>query len=187
MNLIINGGEAMGGQNGTVMVSTAVQQVDEHYLRTVFAGRDIATGKYVVLEVQGTGCGMDEATVGKIFDPFFTTKSMGRGLGLAAAPGIVQGHRGAIKVYSQPGKGTTFKVLFPASEQAHVESRDGTPQRDLTGQGVVWVVDDEDVVRRTAKRLCSATVTRCCWPKTGRMRWTSSARCTIESAPSFST
>ncbi len=151
MNLIINGAEAMNGQSGAVLVSTEVQQVDEYYLRSVYSGQDIAPGKYVMLLVQDTGCGMDEATIGKIFDPFFTTKFMGRGLGLAAALGIVHGHRGAIKVYSHPGKGSTFKVLFPASDQPAPEHRNAAPQRDLTGHGVVLVVDDEDVVRRTAK------------------------------------
>jgi PAS domain S-box-containing protein len=151
MNLIINGAEAMGGQNGTVLVTTGTQQVDEYYLRSMFAGHDIAAGKYVMVEVQDTGCGMDDATIAKIFDPFYTTKFMGRGLGLAAALGIVRGHRGAIKVYSQPGKGSTFKVLFPASEQPQIDTRESQAQRDLTGVGVVMVVDDEDVVRRTVK------------------------------------
>ena len=151
MNLIINGAEAMGSQNGTVLVGTGLQQVDEYYLRSVFTGHDIAPGKYVMLEVQDTGCGMDEDTISKIFDPFFSTKFMGRGLGLAAALGIVRGHRGAIKVYSQPGKGSTFKVLFPSSGQTQSETRETAAQRDLTGKGVVLVVDDEDTVRRTVK------------------------------------
>jgi CheY-like chemotaxis protein/two-component sensor histidine kinase len=151
MNLIINAAEAIGeGMNGTVLVSTGVQQVDEHYMRTVLAETAIKPGKYVYLEVNDTGRGMDEETKARIFEPFFTTKFTGRGLGLAAASGIVRSHRGAMKVYSTPGKGSTFKVLFPTTEQegSQQESKPGT---DLSGTGVVLVVDDEAVVRQTAK------------------------------------
>jgi PAS domain S-box-containing protein len=151
MNLIINGAEAMGDQNGTVLVSTGVQEVDEYYLHSVNSGHEIAPGKYVFLEVQDTGSGMNEETIAKIFDPFFTTKFMGRGLGLAAALGIIRGHRGAIKVYSQPGKGSAFKVLFPAREQEVPSAGTVSQFRDVTGTGVVMVVDDEEVVRRTVK------------------------------------
>ena len=114
MNLIINAGEAIGDQNGTVTVATGVQQIDDHYLRSVQGSDDLSQGEYVFIEIQDTGSGMDQEMLNRIFDPFFTTKFMGRGLGLAAAIGIVRGHHGAIKVYSQPGKGSTFKVLLPA-------------------------------------------------------------------------
>jgi PAS domain S-box-containing protein len=151
MNLIINGAEAIGDHVGTVMVTSGVQQVDEYYMKSVPSGYGLSPGRFVFLEVQDTGCGMDQETVARIFDPFFTTKLMGRGLGLAAALGIVRGHHGAIKVYSQPGRGSTFKVLFPAQEQTAQTGSHAAPYRDLTGTGVVLVVDDEDVVRRTVK------------------------------------
>ena len=116
MNLVINGAEAIGeAQNGTVFVTTAAQEIDEAYLRQNFAGEPIRLGTYVSLEVQDTGCGMTEETKKRIFDPFFTTKFTGRGLGLAAVLGIVRGHQGTIRIYSIPGKGSTFKILLPAA------------------------------------------------------------------------
>ena len=151
MNLIINGAEAVGSSEGLVFVSTGVQQVDETYLRGSHAGEPISPGTYVCLEVQDTGIGMDEATIARIFDPFFTTKFMGRGLGLAAALGIVRGHRGVIQVYSHPGQGSTFKVLLPAREEVAGARTEVQPAADVKGTGVVLVVDDEEIVRRTAK------------------------------------
>ena len=78
----------------------------------------VAPGKYVTLEVRDAGCGMDARTISRIFDPFFTTKFTGRGLGLAAVTGMVRGHKGALHVESTPGKGSCFKVLFPATGDA---------------------------------------------------------------------
>ena len=96
---------------------------------------------------------MTPETIEKIFDPFFTTKFTGRGLGLAAVLGIVRGHRGAIKVYSTPGQGTTFKILLPAAGQ-HVVKAEEVSVAPATARGeTVLVVDDEQIVRRTAKTM----------------------------------
>jgi CheY-like chemotaxis protein len=154
MNLVINGAEAIpAGEIGTVLVRTGVQDVDEAYIQSTVLPADLTPGQYVVLEVNDTGIGMDAHTMDRIFDPFFTTKFTGRGLGLAAVIGIVRGHKGALKIYSTPGQGTTFKVLFPvtsqpASEELAPSTASSHPLR-LTG--LILVVDDEEIVRKTAK------------------------------------
>jgi PAS domain S-box-containing protein len=153
MNLVINGAEAIGEQAGTVLVTTHLQNVDEHDILTIWGNNELLPGKYVALEVHDTGCGMDQATISKIFDPFFTTKFTGRGLGLAAVMGIVRGHQGTLKVYSSPGQGTTFKVLFPIAPAA--KRREAEDRTDAVaaahGRETILVVDDEEIVRLTAK------------------------------------
>jgi len=152
MNLVINGAEAIGEEKpGTVTVTTSVKEVDEMYLQQTFGVSSISPGRYVLLEVDDNGCGMDDATVSRIFDPFFTTKFAGRGLGLAAVMGIVRGHKGALRVYSAPGRGSSFKVLFPASQSEAVNQDAGPAVTDLQGTGTILVIDDEEVVRRIAK------------------------------------
>ena len=113
MNLITNASDAIGEHSGTIVIRTGEVYVDREYLATTYLDDDLIEGSYAFLEVSDTGSGMDPDIQAKIFDPFFTTKFTGRGLGLAAVLGIVRGHRGAIKVESIPGRGTTFRVLFP--------------------------------------------------------------------------
>jgi signal transduction histidine kinase/CheY-like chemotaxis protein len=153
MNLVINGAEAiLEGQTGTVLITTAVQDVDDAYIQTTIPGTDLKQGRYVTLEVHDTGIGIAPEIVSRIFDPFFTTKFAGRGLGLAAVRGIVQGHRGAMKVYSTPGQGATFKLLFPVSpKETHSRFEKVPEQAAFKGTGIVLVIDDEEIVRRTAQ------------------------------------
>ena len=145
MNLILNGAEAIGEEgHGTVIARTGSQLLTDADTRGAYAADALVPGEYAVIEVGDDGCGMDEETKAKIFDPFFTTKFLGRGLGLAAAMGIVRAHKGAIRVRSTPGAGSTFTVLLPAIT---------TNRRSklAASKGTVLVVDDEEVVRKTAK------------------------------------
>jgi two-component system cell cycle sensor histidine kinase/response regulator CckA len=154
MNLIMNGAEAIGDAVGLVVCSTALQAVDEAYMRTMGAeAQYIVPGPYVMLEVHDSGCGMDEATLARIFDPFFTTKFTGRGLGLAAVSGIVHGHQGAIQVYSSSGRGSTFKVLFPAIGVGPVAEKADAPGTYEGNNRTVLIVDDEESVRSTAQHI----------------------------------
>lgn len=156
MNLIINASEAIGGNNGTIGINTGVMHCDKLYLSESYLDDDLPEGKYVYLEVTDTGHGMSPETIARIFDPFFTTKFTGRGLGLAAVLGIVRGNRGAIKVYSELGRGTLFKVLLPASDlpPVTIKSNDEHPREWIT-KGTALVVDDEDSVLALASRMMS--------------------------------
>jgi two-component system cell cycle sensor histidine kinase/response regulator CckA len=153
MNLVINGAEAIGDARGVVMVATGVLDVGPELATELLTPEPIAPGRYVFLEVRDDGCGMDEATREKIFDPFFTTKFAGRGLGLAAVLGIVRGHKGALHIESAPGKGTRFRVFFPASARQTRLAARRRPAREFRGEGLVLVVDDERHLRVSAARI----------------------------------
>jgi PAS domain S-box-containing protein len=152
MNLVINAAEAIGEASGTIMLATGAQRVDEAAIRTMLVGQDVAPGTYVFLEVSDTGCGMDPDTMSRIFEPFFTTKFTGRGLGLSAIMGIVRGHKGALRVYSEPGHGTTFKVLLPALNVIPEGAADAPEEALHPGRGLVLVVDDDETVRAVARQ-----------------------------------
>jgi len=115
INLVINASEAIGESSGVITISTGTMKCDRGYLEKIWPEDSIAAGEYVCLEVADNGCGMDKETMSKIFDPFFSTKFTGRGLGMAALHGIVRGHKGAILVQSEVGKGSAVKVLLPVS------------------------------------------------------------------------
>ena len=119
--------------------------------------KELTPGRFVYLEVSDTGSGMDEETAARIFEPFFTTKFTGRGLGLAAVQGILRGHHGAIKVYSQPGKGSTFKVLFPANDGLEPERPALQSISEPFGRDrLILVVDDEEDIRVYARKALEA-------------------------------
>lgn len=150
MNLVINATEAIGEEGGTVMVRTGSESVERSDAASNVLGYAIAPGDYIFIEVCDSGAGMDEQTLAQIFDPFFTTKFTGRGLGLAAVYGIVRSLSGAIEVSSAPGKGSTFRVLLPA-RKPHAEPASPNSSEAGDRSAVILVVDDEEVVRTTAR------------------------------------
>ena len=154
MNLVINASEAIGENSGVIALTTGVIHLERAYFDNTLLAPALPEGDYVFLEVADSGSGMSAETKARIFDPFFTTKFTGRGLGLAAVLGIVRGHKGAIKVDSEIGRGTTFRLLFPATGGTS-ESPKSTPNvtERWQGHGTVLVVDDEEPVRSISARM----------------------------------
>jgi two-component system cell cycle sensor histidine kinase/response regulator CckA len=158
MNLITNAAEAIGEEGGAIRVSTGVVDADRTYLSGTYFDDHLADGRYVYLEVSDTGCGMSPETQAQIFDPFFTTKFTGRGLGLAAVIGIVRAHRGALKVSSQPGLGSTFRLLFPATDKTEeIPADQAVATRHGQGRGTILVVDDEHAMRNLARAILESS------------------------------
>lgn len=154
MNLIINASDAIGDRSGVISVTTGVAWCDQQYLAENFIDDKLAEGMYVHLEVADTGCGMSAETRARIFDPFFTTKFTGRGLGLAAVLGIVRAHKGTIRVYSEFGRGTTFKMILPAAPDIKMaQSEPVTEQTQWRGSGTVLVIDDEESIRALTRHM----------------------------------
>ena len=156
MNLITNASEAIGEAGGVITVRTGAMDCEAGFLRESYLDEHLPAGRYVFLEVSDTGCGMDRQTQSRLFDPFFTTKSTGRGLGLSAVLGIVRSHHGAIKVYSELGHGTLFKVLFPARDGDSSPQRtlmDPNAQSEMTLSGTILLVEDEAPVRDVVSRM----------------------------------
>ncbi|MEE8167132.1 MAG: ATP-binding protein [Myxococcota bacterium] len=144
MNLVVNAAESADAEV-QVRIETKAIEISENEIRELVPGSPLKPGNGVALDVTDDGSGMDPETLKRIFDPFFTTKSAGRGLGLAASLGIVHRHQGGIRVHSQPGGGTSFRVVFPASRQI-VRPMLERPVSDLSGHGVILVVDDDEYI-----------------------------------------
>ncbi|MCX7016677.1 MAG: PAS domain-containing protein [Candidatus Sumerlaeota bacterium] len=154
MNLMTNASEAIGDKTGVIAFATGAIYCDQDYLSGGILNESLPEGRYVFLEVADSGCGMNAETLARIFDPFFTTKFTGRGLGLAAVIGIVRAHKGALKVASELGRGSTFRALFPAIQQpAETHGPEPNEPLDWRGEGTVLVVDDEESVRDVARRV----------------------------------
>lgn len=151
MNLAVNAHDAMA-EGGTLTVRTATETFDEE---CSWLHVEAGPGTYVLLEVSDTGHGMDKDTIEYIFDPFFTTKEMGRGtgLGLAMVHGIVKQHNGYITVYSEVGKGTSFRVYLPAMETEVDTDVETSSEMLAFGTETILVVDDEKFVRDLGTRI----------------------------------
>jgi signal transduction histidine kinase/ActR/RegA family two-component response regulator len=153
MNLVVNAREAMP-QGGKLTIETGNVILDTDYVKNHLDGD---SGTFVQLSVTDTGCGMDAATQAKLFEPFFTTKALGvgTGLGLSTAYGIVKQSGGNILVYSELGKGTTFKVYLPRDLSAIEPGITKTAITPKLSEGIetILVVDDEKAIRDVAGRM----------------------------------
>jgi CheY-like chemotaxis protein len=150
MNLLTNASDALGDESGHIKVRTErVRELDARWDRAL--GAAARPANWILIEVEDSGIGMDAATRERVFEPFFSTKKKGHGLGLAACLGIVSAHGGAILVDSEPGKGSRFSLILPASERASAD-----PEKRVTPPAVVpcrvLIVDDEELVRSYLKR-----------------------------------
>ncbi len=147
LNICINAAHAMQNQ-GTLHITTQTVSIDASYCSSSLF--NINPGRFIKLEIQDTGCGIPRENLNRIFEPFFTTKEQGKGtgLGLASVYGTVTQHDGAVSVDSEVGKGTSFKLLFPLTEEKVIfRQEDGIEY----GSGTVLVVEDEPTMRYTAK------------------------------------
>jgi PAS domain S-box-containing protein len=157
VNLATNAAHAIGAKSGgTIEVrldAAKVAAADQS------SALNLPEGKYVRLSVSDNGCGMDRATVNRIFDPFFTTKAPGEGtgLGLAVVHGIMKNHDGGISVYSEPGRGTSFRLCFPSTGSASTTAQEAAiPTHRERTENILYVDDEEalvTLVARTLKRL----------------------------------
>ncbi len=158
LNLVTNASEALDEEEGgAILIRTAHGVLDKACLVSAELALPLAPGHCVTLEVLDTGCGMSQEILSRIFDPFFTTKVMGRGLGLSTLMGIVRGHNGSLKIASEPGRGSSFKIFFPALDPNLQEPLPEPEDSPWAGEGLILVVDDElgtrSVARGMAERL----------------------------------
>ncbi|MBF2063224.1 MAG: response regulator [Calothrix sp. C42_A2020_038] len=148
MNLIVNARDAMS-TGGTLDISAHNILIDESYARMHV---DAEAGPYVVITISDTGTGIPPSIIDRIFDPFFTTKDIGKGtgLGLSTAMGIIKNHNGFVNVYSDLGKGSTFKVYLPSSQTLEFQKQTDTSFADGNGE-LILVVDDETTICEVTK------------------------------------
>jgi signal transduction histidine kinase/CheY-like chemotaxis protein len=157
LNIVINACDAMT-DGGAITIETSNVRIDQEYIET--RDEEVRPGRYVMVAVTDTGRGIEEGALQNLFEPFFTTKGPtdGPGLGLAMVQGFVKQSGGAIRVYTEVGHGTSFKMYFPAVELADGIVDDGaaTPPRLGTGIATVLLVEDQDLVRQTVEKAIAS-------------------------------
>jgi PAS domain S-box-containing protein len=151
INIAVNARDAMP-KGGRLTIDTEAVQISEVDL---VRNAEARLGSTVCLRITDTGCGMDQATLQKIFEPFFTTKEVGQGtgLGLSTVYGIVKQHRGWIEVESQPGKGSTFQIFFPALSVKAQKAPEPPKPKATGGKEMLLVVEDEEPLRLLTQRV----------------------------------
>jgi PAS domain S-box-containing protein len=151
MNLVTNARDAMAA-GGTLTISTQKMDVDAKFIEVHGYGQ---IGKYAIISVEDTGVGLDEMTKARIFEPFFTTKEMGRGtgLGLAMVYGAIKQNNGFINVYSEAGKGTTFRIYLPEVSIKLEQRTDLEITSPLGGTETILLVEDDQALRKLAVTL----------------------------------
>lgn len=157
MNFVINAAESFGDEPGTIQLRTRSRSLTDDDLHTAVQRPETVSGDYVELEVRDNGSGMSPDILARIFEPFFTTKFSGRGLGLAAAIGIVRSHQGVLLVESTPGTGTTFRLCLPVARATSLPTPSPAPTADDSFDTsplnvTILVVDDEASVRHAVKQ-----------------------------------
>ncbi len=156
LNLVTNAADAIGDKEGTIRLATGFRELTGAYLQGMFPGQSLAPGAYLTLDVTDNGSGIPPEVFDRIFDPFFTTKTKGRGLGLSSMLGILRAHQGGIKIYTEPGRGSTFRIFLPAAPAGTAAAADHPGTKLWHGQGRILVVDDDDEVRASTRSQLEA-------------------------------
>ena len=166
--VLTNSSEAME-EGGSIKITAQNKDVDEDFAKE---NPGLKPGRYVCLAVEDDGMGMDEETRAGIFEPFFTTKFQGRGMGMAAAYGIVKNHDGWIYADSEPGKGTVVRIYLPAiSAESRERGAEGVKQPEIelsTGEGTILMIEDEEVVIEVTQTMLEMLGYRVMVAKTGK-------------------
>jgi signal transduction histidine kinase/CheY-like chemotaxis protein len=150
LNLCVNARDAMPG-GGKLIIETGMTELDSDYAEQ---NADVTPGQYILIAVSDTGCGISPENLDRVFDPFFTTKEVGKGtgLGLSMVYGFIKQSQGHVKIYSEPGYGTSVKLYLPKSDQkSEPSNQEETLIADLHGSEIILLVEDNEPVREFAK------------------------------------